>query len=179
MASKKKAGKKAAKKAAKTAVKKAVKAQANAKRPVNPVPRGYRTVTPALTQADSSATIAFCKKAFGAQVLSKRVGPGRRIVHAEIQIGDSIVMLGDDIWEPAQPASLWLYVPDVDKTIAKAAKAGGKVRMQPQNMFWGDRMGAVEDPQGNVWSIASRVEVVRPDELKRRMKAEFKKQAAR
>lgn len=171
MASKKKASKK---KAAKKAVKKAVKKVAG-KRPVNPVPRGYRTVTPALTQADSSATIAFCKKAFGAQVLSKRVGPGRRIVHAEIQIGDSIVMLGDDIYEPARPASLWLYVPDVDKTVAKATKAGGKLRMPPQNMFWGDRMGAVEDPQGNVWSIASRVEVVRPDELKRRMKAEFKK----
>lgn len=175
MASKKKAGKKAAKKAAKKAVK-AVKAAAG-KRPVKPVPRGYRTVTPALTQADSSATIAFCKKAFGAKVLSKRVGPGRKIVHAEVQIGDSIVMLGDDIWEPARPASLWLYVPDVDKTVAKAVKAGGKLKAPVENMFWGDRMGAVEDPQGNVWTIASRVETVKPDELKRRMKAEFKKAA--
>lgn len=157
MASKKKAAKKAAKK------------------PINPVPRQYGTVTAQLNQADAAATIAFCKKAFGAKLLSKMAGPGGKLMHAEVQIGDSIVMLSDAVMEPPRVASLFLYVPNVDKTIDKAVKAGGKVSMPAQDMFWGDRMGRVTDPQGNLWGIASRIERVSPTEMKKRMKEEVKR----
>src|SRR5688572_10132372 len=100
-----------------------------AKRPVKPVPRGYQTVTATMNQPDASATIAFAKKAFGAKVRSKMKGPGGKLVHAEIEIGSSVVMLSDAVMEPARAASLWLYVDKVDKTIAKAVKAGATVLM--------------------------------------------------
>jgi PhnB protein len=144
---------------------------------VNPVPRGYRTVTASLNVADAAATIAFCKKAFGAKLRSKMPGAGGKIMHAEIDIGDSIVMLSDAVQEPARVGSLFLYVPSVDKTVAKAVKAGAKVSMPVQNMFWGDRFGRFTDPEGNLWSIASRIEKVAPVELKKRSKA-FQKQMA-
>jgi PhnB protein len=149
-----------------------------AKKPINPVPRQYGTVTATMNQADAAATIAFCKKAFGAKLLSKMGGPGGKLMHAEIQIGDSIVMLSDAVMEPARAASLMLYVPKVEKTVAKAVKAGAKIVMPVQDMFWGDRFGRVSDPQGNLWAIASRVEKVSPVELKKRMKAEAKRTAA-
>lgn len=159
----------------KKATKKAVK------KPVNPVPRGYRTVTASMNQADAAATIAFCKKAFGAKLSSKMPGLNGKLMHAELQIGDSIVMLSDAVMEPARVSSLFLYVPKVDKTIAKAVSAGAKVVMPATDMFWGDRMGCVVDPQGNLWSIASRVESVPPKEMKKRVKEETKrmKQAAK
>lgn len=146
-----------------------------AKKPINPVPRQYGTVTATLNQADAAATIAFCKKAFGAKLLSKMAGPGGKLMHAEVLIGDSIVMVSDAVMEPARASSLFLYVPKVDKTIAKAVKAGAKIKMPAQNMFWGDRMGSVTDPQGNIWGVGSRVEKVSPAELKKRMKAETKR----
>jgi PhnB protein len=160
----------------KTATKKATKKVA--KKPINPVPRQYGTVTASLNQSDASATIAFCKKAFGAKVLSKMGGPGGKLMHAEIMIGDSIVMLSDAVMEPARAAALFLYVPKVDKTIAKAVKAGASVVMPAQNMFWGDRFGRVKDPFGNLWAIASRVEKVSPSEMKKRMKEENKRAKA-
>jgi uncharacterized glyoxalase superfamily protein PhnB len=149
-----------------------------AKRPVKPVPRGYSTVTPTLNQDDAWATIGFCKKAFVAKLLSKMVGPGKKLMHAEVMIGDSMIMLSDAVMEPARAASLFLYVPSVDKAIAKAVKAGAKVRMPPMDMFWGDRFGSVVDPQGNIWALGTRIENVKPAELKLRMKAEVKRMAA-
>jgi uncharacterized glyoxalase superfamily protein PhnB len=160
----------------KAAKKKAVKAQGN-KRPVRPVPRGYGTVTASMTPDDAAATIGFCKKAFGAKVMSKMMGPGKKIMHAEVMIGDSIVMVADPMMGPARASSLFLYVPNVDKVVAKAVKAGAKVKMPVADMFWGDRYGVLEDPQGNQWEIATRVENVKPDEVKRRAKAEFKRMA--
>lgn len=147
------------------------------KRKVNPVPKGYRTVTPTMNQADASATIAFCRKAFGAKLLTKMPRPGGKLMHAELQIGDSIVMLSDAVEEPARIASMFLYVPNVDKAIAKAVKAGAEVVMPAQDMFWGDRFGRVVDPQGNLWAIATHIENVRPDELKKRMKQAVKQMA--
>jgi PhnB protein len=145
---------------------------------VPPVPRGYRTVTATMNQNDSAATIAFCKKAFGAKVRSKIPGPGGKIMHAELQIGDSVVMLSDAMQEPARVSSMWLYVEKVDKTFAKALQAGAKVIMPVQDQFWGDRFGRIADPQGNLWSLASRVEKVAPAELKKRQKAMMKQMAA-
>ena len=160
------------KKAAKKAVKKAVK------RPVNPVPRQYGSVTGTMNQADAMATIAFCKKAFGAKLLDKMVGPERKIMHAEIQIGDTIIMISDAVMEPPRVSSFFMYVPKVDKAIAKAVKAGAQVVMPAQDMFWGDRFGRVKDPFGNFWGIGSRIEKVSPKEMKLRMKAEVKRMAA-
>ena len=148
------------------------------KRKVNPVPKGYRTVTPTLNQADASATIAFCKKAFGAKLKAKMAGPGGKIMHSEVLINDSLIMVTDAVREPARVSTLFLYVPNVDKTIAKAVKAGAKVLDPATDMFWGDRFGRVVDPQGNQWSIGSRVEIVREKELKKRAKAFAKQMAA-
>ena len=140
---------------------------------VRPIPKGYHTVTAALTQEDAAKTIDFCKKAFGAKVLMRMDGPGGKIMHAEVLIGDSIVMLNDVMQEPAQPAGLFLYVPDVDKTFARAVKAGGLSLMPPQDMFWGDRFGRVQDPSGNRWGIATHREDVSPKEMKKRAASAF------
>ena len=140
---------------------------------VKPVPKGYHSVTPALNQGDAAQVIDFCKKAFGAKEKMRMAGPGGKIMHAELQIGDSIVMLNDAMQEPPQPASLFLYVPDVDKTFAKAVKAGASVLMSPQDMFWGDRFGRVADPAGNKWGIATHREDVTPKEMKKRAAAAF------
>ena len=140
---------------------------------VKPVPKGYHAVTPALNQADAGQTIEFCKKAFGAKERMRMVGPGGKVMHAEVQIGDSIVLLNDALQEPPQPAGLFLYVADVDKTVAKALKAGATMLMPVQDMFWGDRFGRVEDPAGNRWGIATHREDVSPKEMKKRADAAF------
>jgi len=140
---------------------------------VRPIPKGYHSVTPALNQADAAQTIDFCKKAFGAKERMRMAGPGGKIMHAEIQIGDSIVMLNDAMQEPPQPAALFLYVLDVDKTLAKALKAGASVLMPAQDMFWGDRFCRVQDPAGNKWGIATHREDVSPREMKKRATAAF------
>ena len=140
---------------------------------VRPIPKGYHAVTPALNQADAVKTIDFCKKACGAKERMRMAGPGGKIMHVELQIGDSIVMLNDAFQEPPQPALLFLYVPDIDKTFAKAVKAGAKVLMPVQDMFWGDRFGRVEDPSGNRWGIATHREDVSPKEMKKRAAAAF------
>ena len=140
---------------------------------VRPIPKGYASVTPALTQDNAAQTIEFCKKAFGAKIRMSMPGPGGKIMHAEIQIGDSILMLNDVMNEPSQAAGLFLYVPDVDKTFAKALKAGATALMPPQDMFWGDRFGRVQDPSGNKWGIATHREDVNPKEMKKRAAAAF------
>jgi uncharacterized glyoxalase superfamily protein PhnB len=154
------------------------KAATKVKKPINPVPRQYGSVTGTMNQADAAATIAFCKKAFGAKLLTKMMGPGNKIMHAELQIGDTIIMVSDAVMEPPRVASFFMYVPKVDKTIEKAVKAGAQVIMPAQDMFWGDRHGRVKDPFGNLWAIASRFEKVSSKEMKVRMKAEAKRMAA-
>jgi PhnB protein len=142
------------------------------------VPKGYASVTAVMNQTDSRATIAFCKSAFGAKLRSKMDGPGGKIMHAEMEIGDSVVMLSDAVREPARVASLFLYVPNVDKTMAKAVKAGATVMMPAADMFWGDRFGRLVDPFGNLWGIATHVEDVSAAEMKKRAKAMAKQMAA-
>ena len=145
-----------------------------AKKPVNPIPRGYHTVIPTMNQTDAKATIAFCKKAFGAKVRTTMPAPGGKLMHAEIEIDGSVIMLSDAVREPARVSAIMLYVPKVDKTIAKAVKAGATVLSPAEDMFWGDRFGRVVDPFGNLWAIASRIEKVSPVETKKRMKAVLK-----
>ncbi len=143
---------------------------------VKPVPEGYHTVTPYLVVDGAEKIIRFAKEAFGAQpVFEPMTRPDGKIMHAELKIGDSVVMLSDAS-ERAQPTSdmLHLYVPNVDAVYQKALKAGGKSLMEPADQFYGDRSGGVMDPAGNRWFIATHIEDVSPGELKKRA-AEFAK----
>jgi PhnB protein len=148
------------------------------KRKVSPIPKGYNTVTPAMNQNDAKAEIAFCKKVFGAKVRMTMPGPPGKLIHAELEIGDSVVMISDAIQEPARVSSMFLYVPDVDKTVGKALKAGAKVITPVEDMFWGDRMGRIVDPHGNLWTIATHVEEVPAAEMKKRQKQALKQMSA-
>jgi PhnB protein len=151
---------------------------AKKKKTVRAVPRGYATVTATMNQADAKGVIAFCKKAFGAKVLLTMPAAGGKLMHAEIEIGNSRIMVSDAVMEPARVSSLFLYVENVDKTIAKAVKAGATERMPTMDMFWGDRMGSVVDPFGNIWSVATHIENVKPAEMKKRQKIALKQLAA-
>ncbi|MEX2223906.1 MAG: VOC family protein [Candidatus Rokuibacteriota bacterium] len=142
-----------------------------------PVPDGYHTVTPALIVKDGAEAIAFYKRAFGAQEIMRMDGPDGRTVHAEIQVGDSRIMLSDEMPDmgclsPASvggpTSSLYLYVPDVDSAFQRAVTAGAKVLMPVADMFWGDRFGQVEDPSGHRWGLATHVEDPSPEEIARR-----------
>lgn len=140
------------------------------KKKVRPIPKGYRSLTATLSLEDSRVFMAFCKKAFGASLRGGiMAGPDGKVMHAELEIGDSVLMVSDTFGEPARPGSLMLYVEDADKTFKKAVKAGAKVLMPLEDQFWGDRFGRVTDPFGNYWSIASRVENVSDKEMKKRM----------
>jgi PhnB protein len=139
------------------------------KKKVKPIPKGYGSVTPSLNVSDAKGFIKFCEKAFDAETRSMMPGPQGKVMHAELLIGDSLVMLSDAVQEPARPSNLFLYVEKVDKTFAKAVKAGAKVIAPVADTFWGDRWGRVEDPLGNRWSIATRVEDVSAKKLKKRM----------
>lgn len=140
---------------------------------VKPVPDGYHTVTPYLTAADAAGLLDFVKKAFGAVETYRMAAPDGAIRHAEVRLGDSMVMVGQarDEWLP-RPASLYLYVPDVDATYRSAVAAGGRSIQEPTTHFYGDRSGAVEDAEGNAWWIATHVEDVSPEEIGRRAAAQ-------
>jgi PhnB protein len=140
---------------------------------VRPIPKEYHTVTASLVQEDATRTIEFCKKAFGAKLRMKIDGPGGKVAHAELQIGDSIVMLNDSMQEPAATGHLFLYVESVDKAYTKALKAGATSVMPPQDMFWGDRFARVNDPSGNGWGIATHIEDVDLREMKKRAAKAF------
>ena len=145
---------------------------------VKAIPDGYRSVTPYLAINGAAAAIDYYTRAFGAKELMRFPGPNGRIAHAEIQIGDSRVMLGDTSPEMHQrdpkslggsPAGLMLYVPDVDRVFMRAIEAGGNVRNAVKDQFYGDRSGTLEDPFGHVWTIATHVEDVSDKELQRRL----------
>ena len=147
---------------------------------VKPVPDGFHTVTPHLAVRDAAKALAFYAKAFGAEERYRMPGPGGVVMHAEVQIGDSIVMLGEENPEMGSsspqtiggsPLSLMLYVKDVDASFARAAGAGCKVKMPPTDMFWGDRYGKLEDPFGHLWALATHKEDVSPEEMAKRMAA--------
>ena len=173
MAGKKKKTKKAVSKA-RPAPKKA------AKKKVSPVPEGYSTVTPHLVLRGAARAIEFYKKAFGAQERMRMGGPDGNIGHAELQIGNSIVMCADESPQLGSSAPetvggtsvhIFLYVPNVDKVFAMATAAGAKVDMPLTDMFWGDRYGKLSDPFGHKWSMATHIEDVSPKEMERRAAA--------
>jgi uncharacterized glyoxalase superfamily protein PhnB len=151
---------------------------------VDPIPPGHTTVTPCITLSDASAAIEFYKKAFGATERGRFAGPDGKIMHAEIQIGNAAVMLNDEVMGQkgpkaygGSPASFYLYFEDADAAQKKAVAAGAKETMPVTDMFWGDRMGNVEDPFGFHWTIATRVREMTPEEIKEAGK-DFMKQMA-
>jgi PhnB protein len=153
---------------------------------VRAVPDGYHTVTPYLVIKGAAAAIDYYKKAFGAAERMRMEGPGGTIGHAELIIGDSTVMLADEVAEMGyrspktlggSPVSILLYLENVDDVFKRALAAGGRELRPLENQFYGDRMGTLEDPFGHVWSIATHVEDVSPEEMQRRA-AEMTKQKA-
>jgi PhnB protein len=149
------------------------------------VPDGYSTVTPQLTLDNCAQAIEWYTRGLGARELSRSVGPDGKIMHAEIQIGNSRVMLNDAMMGQkgpkaigGSPASLWLFVEDSDTLFNKAIGAGAKAAMPMDNQFWGDRAGAVTDPAGYTWWIATRKEDLSRDEMNQRAQAFFKEMSA-
>lgn len=143
--------------------------------PVKPIRDGFRTITPYLLVSGVDHLIAFLQKAFDAKVLSKKARPGGGVMHAELKIGDSMVMMGEpnETFGP-MPTHIYLYVEDCDSVYAKAIKAGGVSVMELTNMFSGERYGGVKDPSGNIWWVATHIEDVSSEEEARRMAAFFK-----
>jgi PhnB protein len=149
---------------------------------VRPIPEGYRTLSPALTCKNAARAIEFYKAVFGATVNARMDGPGGMIMHAELQIGDSRIFLGDECPgmaeapDPQIPAiktgsAIFMYTEDVDSVVKRATEAGSRLDMPVEDMFWGDRYGKFTDPFGHNWAVATHVEEVAPEEMKRRMDA--------
>jgi PhnB protein len=143
-----------------------------------PIPDGYRTVTPYLTLKKAAQAIEFYGRAFGARESARMTGPdGTSVMHAELRIGDSVVMLSDELPQagPRSPetlggtsASIFLYVPDVDAAFKRAVAAGATALMPPADMFWGDRFAKLADPFGHEWAMATHVEDLSPEEIRKR-----------
>lgn len=147
---------------------------------VKPIPEGYHTATPYLIVRDAARAIEFYKKAFGAIELLRFPSPDGKIMHAEIRIGDSPIMLADEVPEMGargpeslggSPVSILLYVEDVDALFSQAVAAGAKVQRPVKDQFYGDRSGGVTDPFGHVWYIATHKEDVSPEEMRKRAAA--------
>ena len=148
--------------------------------PPKPIPEGYHTITPYLAVEDAAGAIEFYKRAFGAKERVRMHGPDGKIGHAELEIGDSLVMLSDPFPQSTtkppkelggSSASVFMYVEDVDAVVQDAIDAGAEIKMPIENMFWGDRFGSIADPFGHTWSIATHVEDVPPEEMEERAKA--------
>lgn len=138
----------------------------------NPVPDGYRTVTPFLVVNDGARMIEFLQAAFSAVVRHRMDAPDGTLAHAELKVGDSMIMMGQGSAEwPSMPCMIYLYVPDCDAVYHNALAAGGESLEAPTNQFYGDRNARVKDPSGNQWCIGTHVEDVEPDEMTRRMAA--------
>ena len=147
---------------------------------VKPTPEGYHTATPYLIVRDATRAIEFYKKAFGAKELMRMADPSGKIGHAEIKIGDSPIMLADEVpgmgyRSPeslgGSPVSILLYVEDVDAVFNQAVAAGAKVQRPVADQFYGDRTGGVTDPFGHVWYVATHIEDVSPEEMRKRAAA--------
>jgi PhnB protein len=147
---------------------------------VKPIPEGYQTLSPSLIVDPASEAIEYYKRAFGATERGIMRGPDGKIAHAELQIGDSVLMLSDPY--PMQNAkapkelggtsvAIFMYVEDVDSAFKQAVDAGGTSTMEPDDMFWGDRFAALMDPFGHAWALATHVEDVPPEEMEERGRA--------
>jgi PhnB protein len=147
---------------------------------VNPIPPGYHTATPYLVVSNAAAAIEYYMNAFGATELMRFPGPGGKVLHAEIKIGDSPIMLADEMPEMGakspeafggSPVGIMLYVSDVDAVYKQAIAAGGKEVRPLQNQFYGDRSGTLIDPYGHKWTVGTHIEDVSMEEMQRRMQA--------
>ncbi len=145
---------------------------------VKPIPEGCHSVTPYLTVPNVDRLIDFLKHTFGAEEKERFLRPDGGIMHAEVKIGDSLIMLGEPMgqWK-ARPGQLYVYVKDIDEAYSRALEAGATSVMEPADQFYGDRSGGVTDPSGNFWFIATHIEDVSHDELERRAKEASKKAA--
>ncbi|MDQ3866036.1 MAG: VOC family protein [Actinomycetota bacterium] len=144
---------------------------------VQPIPEGYHSVTPSLALDDATAAIEFYKQAFGATERMRMAAPDGRVGHAELEIGDSLVMLSDtfeqsSVRSPRElggtTSSVFLYVEDVDAVVERAVEAGATVTMPVEDMFWGDRFGSIQDPFGHSWAIATHKEDLTEEEMRAR-----------
>ena len=144
---------------------------------VKPIPEGYHSVTPYLIVNGAARAIEFYERAFGARELYRIAGPDGAVGHAELQLGDSRIMLADEHPEVGArgpqsvggtPVTIHLYVEDVDATVARAVAAGAKVSRPVADQFYGDRLGVLTDPFGHVWSVATHREDLSADEIRRR-----------
>ena len=151
-----------------------------------PVPEGYHTITPYLAVDSATEAIDFYQRAFGAKERVRMDGPQGSIMHAELEIGDSLIMLSDPFPQASTKTpkelggttiSIFAYVEDIDSVYKQAIDAGASSLMEPDDMFWGDRFGSVQDPFGHSWTIATHVEDVSPEEIEKRSE-EFMSQMA-
>lgn len=149
---------------------------------VEPIPEGFHTVTPHLVCSVAAEAIEFYKEAFGAMEVSRLATPDGRLIHAQIQIGDSRLFIVDEFPEMncfgprsigGSPVSIHLYVEDADAFVAHAVASGAELKMPVQDMFWGDRYGQVRDPSGHVWSVATRKQDLSPEQIAEAAKAAF------
>ena len=154
---------------------------------VSPIPKGYATLTPYLVCRGAANAIEFYKKAFDAKEKGRMLGPGGSIMHAELTIGNSPVMMGEEMPERGamspqalggSATGLHIYTTDVDKLFARAVAAGATVEMPPSDMFWGDRYAKVVDPFGHKWSIATHTEDLSTKEMQKRGDAAMAEMAA-
>ena len=147
-----------------------------------PVPPGYHTVTPYIICSNASKAIDFYREAFGATEIMRMNAPDGQVMHAEIKIGDSHVMITDESPQMGarspkhyngSPVSMFMYVPDCDKAVARAVASGATVLMPPTDMFWGDRFAKLSDPFGHEWALATQKLVLTPDEMKQAAEKAF------
>ena len=153
---------------------------------VKPIPEGYHAITPNLVCRNAARAIEFYKTAFGATEITRAPGPNGTVMHAELKIGDSIFFVNDSMSKTpipspdpggTNPMYIHLYVTDADAIFNRAVTGGARVEMPLQNMFWGDRYGKLTDPFGQQWGIATHIEDVAPEEMKKRQEAFFAKAA--
>jgi uncharacterized glyoxalase superfamily protein PhnB len=151
-----------------------------------PIPEGHHTITPSLVIRGAAQAIDFYKKALGAREINRMATPDGKIMHAELQIGNSVLFLTDEFPGASRapqtlggtPVSLQIYVEDVDQLWERAVAAGASVKMPLDNQFWGDRYGQLIDPFGHEWGLATHKEDVAPDEMDRRAREAMAKFAA-
>lgn len=146
---------------------------------VKPIPEGFHTVTPYLLVKGVAQVLDFLKQAFDAKEITRSAMPDGTVMHAQVKIGDSFVMMGEagGPWQP-MPGSIYLYVPDTDATYKRALKAGATSVMEPADQFYGDRNAGVKDSVGNMWWISTHVEDVSPEEMKKREEAYMKEKVS-